>query len=222
MKTVAIIPALNEAQKIAAVVLSAKKFVDIVLVVNDGSTDDTVQVAKNAGALVITHCQNCGTGAATMTGIEAARLLDATYIVLLDGDGQHNADEIPLVLEPLKKNQADIVLANRFGQKNVIPFIRRVFNAIGNMLTFVVAMRFVPDSQCGFKAFGPKVIRDIDLKMSGFEFCTEIITESVQHKWRMLHVPISVTYSKYTMAKGQSFSAGVKTALKILLHSLMR
>ena len=93
---------------------------------------------------------------------------------------------------------------------------------MGNLITFVVTGRWVSDSQCGFKVFGPKAVAQLDLRMSGFEYCTEIVRESVQRRWRVVQIPTKVVYSEYTMAKGQSFANGIRTALKILLRSFLR
>lgn len=222
MKTVAVIPAYNEVSRIAAVIAQARPYVDSVIVIDDGSTDSTAQAARIAGATVLQHVENCGPGAATMTGIEGARAMGAGILITLDADGQHGPEDIPVLLKPVQDGSADIVFANRFGQRNRIPFIRRLFNGIGNFVTFAATGRWIRDSQCGFKVFGPEALRDIDLRMSGFEFCTEIVRESVQHHWRIAEVPIKVMYSEYTLAKGQSFAHGVKTALKILLRSFLR
>jgi hypothetical protein len=93
---------------------------------------------------------------------------------------------------------------------------------LGNIITFIATGKWVQDSQCGFKVLGPKAVAQIDLKMRGFEFCTEIVRECANHKWRMAEIPAKVMYSEYTLAKGQSFAGGVKTALKILLRSFLR
>lgn len=219
---VAVIPAYNEATRIAAVIADAKHYVQEVVVVTDGSKDATAEVAEKAGAYVLQHAENCGAGAATMTGIDAARALGADVIITLDADGQHDPHDIPDMLQPILSEEADIVFANRFGQRNKIPLIRRVFNGIGNIVTFTVIGRWVSDSQCGFKVLGPKSVQEIDIRMSGYEFCTEIVRESVQRRWRVKEVSTKVLYSEYTMAKGQSFASGVKTALKILLRSFLR
>jgi len=219
---VAVIPAYNEERRIAAVVTEAKKFVSEVVVVDDGSSDGTAAVAERAGARVLRHPENCGVGAATMTGIEAARLLGAEIIVTLDADEQHNPGDIPALIAPVERGEADFVFANRFGRRNRIPFVRRLFNGIGNIVTFAATGKWVQDSQCGFKVFGPRAVREVTIRMSGFEFCTEIVRESVQHRWRTANVPAKVIYSEYTLAKGQSFGMGVKTALKILLRSFLR
>lgn len=224
---VAVIPAYNEATRVGNVVAAVTKHVDAVIVVDDGSADDTAGIALRAGARVIRHAQNGGAGAATMTGIEAARRMGATVVVTLDADEQHDPDDIPRLIEPVKNGRADIVFANRFGMRpdgkgNRIPFIRRLFNGIGNLVTLVATGKWVQDSQSGYKVFGPRALAQVDLRMSGFEFCTEIVREAVQHKWRVAQVPTKVLYSEYTLAKGQSFGNGVKTALKILLRSFLR
>jgi len=223
MKIVAVIPARDEEGRVASVIQGAKKYVGEVILVNDGSEDATAAEAYKAGARVVTHPMNCGPGAATMTGIEAARLLHADIVVTLDADGQHNPEDIPLLLAPLQNGEADVVIGTRFrGTKNSIPFIRRLFNAIGNLFTYVTTGKYVSDSQSGFKAFGPAAVEKLQLHLSGFEFCTEIVREMQQHRWRVKEVPIRVTYSEYTLAKGQSFSNGVITACKILLRSFLR
>jgi glycosyltransferase involved in cell wall biosynthesis len=157
-----------------------------------------------------------------MTGLTAARLLGFDTAVTLDADGQHAVSDIPRLLEALQKENADLVIANRFGQKNAIPRIRRIANFIGNGVTFVVTGLWLPDTQCGFKVFGPRALQEIDLKMSGFEFCTEIIREAAKHRWKIVSIPSKVVYSEYTLAKGQSFSGGLQTAAKILLRTFLR
>jgi glycosyltransferase involved in cell wall biosynthesis len=219
---VAVIPAFNEATQIGGVVRGAQRFVSRVIVVDDGSEDATAEVAAQAGALLVRHSQTCGPGAATMTGIEAARRLGARLLITIDGDGQHDSADIPALLRPLEEGWADVVFANRFGGRNAIPWIRRGFNFLGNVVTFITAHVWLRDSQCGFKAFGSKALWEIDLRMHGFEFCTEIVREAVQRRWRIAIIPTKVMYSEYTLAKGQSFAHGVRTALRILLRSILR
>ena len=222
MNIVAILPAHNEATRLEAVIQATEPYVDAIIVVDDGSTDQTSVVAKAAGVQVVRHRQNLGAGAATMTGIEAARRLGADIVLTLDADGQHDPQDIPAMLNPIHEDQADAVFANRFGRRNSIPFIRRIFNAIGNCLSFGAPGLWVPDSQCGFKVFGPKALRQIDLRMNGYEFCTEVVREAKHHRWLIVNVPTKVIYSEYTIAKGQSFANGVKTAFRILLRSFIR
>lgn len=228
MKIIAVIPAYNEASRVGAVVQAARRYVDGVVVVDDGSCDATSGAATVAGATTVRHPENTGAGAATMTGIEAARALGADIVVTIDADEQHDSQDIPALLQPVREGRADVVFANRFGptltgkHRNRIPAIRRLFNTIGNVVTFLAAGLWVRDSQCGFKVFGPKALREVHLQTRGFEFCTEIIREAHYHHWRIAEVPVKVVYSAYTLAKGQSFAMGVKTAFQILLRSFLR
>jgi polyprenyl-phospho-N-acetylgalactosaminyl synthase len=222
MKICTVIPAYNEENRISSVIRGAQSHTDQVIVVDDGSTDQTGIVAQTEGAIVVRHSENCGAGAATMTGITVARRLHADAIVTLDADEQHDPTDIPVLIQPVKEGTADIVFANRFGRKNRIPGIRRAANSIGNVLTFFATGKWIQDSQCGFKVFGLKATNEVDLRMDGFEFCTEIVRETARNKWRIKEIPVKVMYSEYTLAKGQSFAHGIQTALKILLRSFLR
>lgn len=219
---VAVIPAYNEGERIRTVIQAAQRYVAKVIVVDDGSQDSTGTIATQAGALMIRHSENVGAGAATMTGIEAARALGADTIVTLDADEQHDPHDIPLLLCPVEEGRADIVFGNRFALRNKIPIVRRSANALGNLLTYLVTGAWVRDSQCGFKVFGPRAVLEVDLKMDGYEFCTEIVREAAQRRWRIVEIPIKVMYSEYTLAKGQSFALGLRTACRILLRSFLR
>ncbi len=218
----AVIPAYNEASRIGDVIRASLPYVTEVIVVDDGSTDETGAVAREAGAVVIRHHVNCGAGAATMTCIEAARRRGHTVVVTIDADGQHNPADIPALLGALEAQGADLVIADRFAKDNSIPFIRRIFNGVGNLVTLAATGLYFSDSQCGFKVFGPKATKQIDLRMRGFEFCTEIVREASKYGWRVVSVPAKVVYSEYTLAKGQSFANGIRTAAKILLRSFLR
>ncbi len=213
---VVVIPAYNEATTIANVVAGALRHAEHVAVVDDGSSDGTGKSARLAGALVVSHPSNYGPGAATMSGIRVAVDMGATAVVTLDGDDQHDPTDIPILLEPLRANRADIVFANRFGRPNPIPLSRRFFNWCGNCVTLLATKRWVADSQCGLKAFGPRALAQLDITATGFEFCTQIVRESIRHRWRIAEVPSRVRYSATSLAKGQSFLCGMRTAFAIL------
>jgi glycosyltransferase involved in cell wall biosynthesis len=209
---IAIIPAYDEQEAIANVVIGVGCYVDQVVVVDDGSRDSTGLVAEHAGATVVTHKNNRGPGAATRTGIREALALGATFVVTIDGDGQHDPSDIPALLAPLREDRADIVFANRFGRSNEIPRMRRIFNWCANVLTFLTTGVWFADSQCGLKAFGPRALRELEITAKGFEFCTEIVREATRRSWRIAQVPSRVSYSAATLAKGQSFTRGLRTA----------
>lgn len=137
---IAIIPAYNEERFIGSVVLKAKKFVDTVMVVDDGSSDLTAEIAQTAGAVVVPMGHNRGKGAALNFGFQKARELGAHAVVILDADGQHRPEEIPTVLAPIQEERADIVVGSRYlERKSRVPFARilghRFFNYFTNWLT---------------------------------------------------------------------------------------
>lgn len=213
---IAVTPAFNEATTIAEVVSAVRAYACHTIVVDDGSTDDTGSLATLAGATVVTHQVNRGPGAATNTGIKAARAMGATIVVTIDADGQHAPSDIPALIAPILEQRADIVFANRFGRPNEIPSVRRAYNRCANILTLLATGAWVSDSQCGFKAIGQRALMELDISANGFEFCTQIVREAKNRRWKTAEVPITVSYSAQTMAKGQSLVVGIRTALAAL------
>jgi glycosyltransferase involved in cell wall biosynthesis len=169
MKTLAAIPCHNEGLAIGSVVLKARKNVDVVLVVDDGSTDDTVEVATAAGAAVVSHGVNKGKGRAVKTSLRYAVEHGFDALVLLDGDGQHNPDEIPQLIEPIANDAADLVIGFRsFSQ---MPFYRRFGRVVLDYVTGAGGV--VTDSQCGFRALNRKAIELMEGKLNKDDFSIE-------------------------------------------------
>ncbi|OGC82118.1 MAG: hypothetical protein A2V81_03140 [Candidatus Abawacabacteria bacterium RBG_16_42_10] len=222
MKTVAVIPAYNEANHIADIVQAVLPHVEEVVVIDDGSSDNTSERALAAGATVLTHVINCGAGAATQTGLSYALDNGADYVVTFDGDGQHDPKDIPGMLEFIQKEQKDVVLGSRFLKKNDIPKLRLWANKIANTITFFLSGIAISDSQSGFKVFSRHALPRINITANGFEFCTEIIRTIANENLSYTEYPISVYYSEESMAKGQNFSTGVVTVFKLIVRSLMR
>lgn len=171
--TLAVIPCYNEEHAIGSIVLKTKRFVDEVLVVNDGSIDDTVKIAENAGATVISHKANRGKSTAIKTGFKYALNHGFDYVVTIDGDGQHNPSEIPVVLGNILNNGHDISLGFRSGQDTEMPKWRRVGKRILDYATSFGNGGFVTDSQCGFRAFNRKAIESITPRLNGGAFSVE-------------------------------------------------
>jgi len=160
-KIIAAVPAYNEAQYISDVITKTKKYVDQVIVIDDGSTDDTAKLAEANGALIVRHYMNLGKGRAINTAFEIARKIRPMAMVLLDGDGQHNPEEIPLLLEPVLKNRADMVVGSRFLTKNRIPKYRILGQHILTLATNWGSGIKLTDSQNGFRAFSRKAIENL-------------------------------------------------------------
>lgn len=213
-----IIPAKDEGNRIAGVlhqVLDAGY--SNIVVVNDGSKDNTAQVAQKFGVSILTHVINLGAGAATQTGIEYALQKDAKIIVTIDADHQHMPADIKSLVDTLINEQADIVIGSRFLNKtNKIPATRIFYNKIANIVTYFVTGIKVTDSQSGMKAFTAEFAKKSKLNFNGFEFSVEMIRNIKVNNAKVLESPIEVIYTKDTLSKGQNLLTGIKMLRKIL------
>lgn len=221
LKSIVIIPAFNEASQLASVLLKLKKsdFNEIV-VIDDGSKDRTYDIAKKAGVKVLHHCQNCGMGAATQTGIEWGLLNNFDLFFTLDADGQQDPKDLLVIKKALKLNNC--VIGSRFLKQNNIPFFRNIANKIANLLTGIFFGVWVTDSQSGLRGFTKKVAQKLELHANGFEYCSAFVREVIFAGFKIFEVPISVKYTEESMAKGQNFSEGIKTFGKLFLRALSR
>jgi len=172
-RTLIVIPCYNEEMTIGSVILKSRKYGDAVLVVDDGSNDGTVAVAREAGALVISHPKNMGKSAAIKTGFQYALEKGFEYVVTIDGDGQHNPDEIPHMLENIINNGHDISLGYRVGQNTEMPRWRKLGKRVLDYGTSLGAGGLVTDSQCGFRAFNRRALETITPRLSGSNFSVE-------------------------------------------------
>ncbi len=202
METLAIIPAYQEEVAIGSVVLRAKNHVDQVLVVDDGSTDRTAEIARLAGAHVIRHETNRGKGVALRTALDFARANGARAAVLLDADGQHNPDEIPQVLGPVLQGESDLVVGLRYRRTTKMPLYRRVGKRVLDYATAVPAGGLVTDSQCGFRALSRTAIDTLTLREAGFAVESEMLVEATEKHLRVSEVPIAVRYDVGGSTKG--------------------
>ncbi len=189
------IPAFNEELTIAKVILQAKKYVDKVLVVDDGSTDMTAEIAKALGAEVIRHEENLGYGAAIRRILQVARSENADALVILDADGQHDPREIPKLLKPLMKNEADIVIGSRFLGKTDAKKYRELGVKMITKATNILAGTSITDAQSGFRAYNRKAIQLIRPTDDGMGVSVEILVQAMDEKLRIKEVPITIRYT---------------------------
>jgi hypothetical protein len=198
-RVVAIIPAFNEDKYIASVVLKARRQVDYVLVVDDGSSDQTAALASEAGATVVSHSVNRGKGAAVKTGLEWALRSHAQAAILLDGDGQHHPDDIEHLVRAVLNGDADMVVGSRFLGERVSPNIPR-WRTFGqralNAVTAVASGQVLTDSQSGFRALSQSAIGVMygSLRGDGFSVESEMQLVAHQHGLRMMEAPVAVDY----------------------------
>lgn len=190
-----------------------------IIVVDDGSADDTAVRAKEvSGVKVFRHPLNRGKGAATKTGIEAAKILGAEIIVTMDGDGQHNPKDVENLIRPIQNGEVDVVLGTRLLHPKGMPWYKIIANYIGNTFTWYFYGLWVSDSQSGFRAYSRKAADLIDTKTDRYEYDSEVIREIHTHKLRFTEVPIEVRYTEYSMGKvhKQNIVNGIKTLYKII------
>ena len=173
IQTLAIIPCYNEETTVGSIILKTKRYVDKVLVIDDGSIDETAKIAKDAGATVISHKKNRGKGDAVLTGFRYSLKHDFDYVVTIDGDGQHNPAEIPRLIKNITNNGHDISLGFRVGHDTEMPKWRKVGKRVLDYATSFGSGGFVTDSQCGFRAFNRKAIEDLTPRLKGNAFSVE-------------------------------------------------
>lgn len=208
MRILCAIPAFNEEVAIASVVLLARKHADEVVVVDDGSKDRTVRVAELAGARVIKHTKNGGYGAALRTIFAEARRLKPDVLVILDSDGQHNADDIPRLTAPVLAGEADLVIGSRFlesGDDKSVPAYRKAGIKVLTGLSNVGSTKGenkTTDGQSGYRAYGPKAIAALELKDSDMGISAEILFEARKAGLRFKDVPIQVRYDVEGSSQG--------------------
>ncbi len=228
MKTVAVVPAWNEAQAIGEVLDGLLPRVDAIVVVDDGSSDRTGDVAAarlRAHRLrggVVRHVLNRGLGAALATGMRAALDDGADAILTFDADGQHQSDDVPAVLAPIKEGSADVVIGSRLLNPQGMPLVRRIANRIGNAVTALLFGARVTDSQSGLRAFSRHAAERIEIRTDRMEVSSEIVAEIFRHKLRLTEVPIKSVYSRYSMSKGQGFLMGLKTLGRLIIRRALR
>jgi len=194
-RVVAVIPAFNEALAITAVVQGALKYCSEVVVVDDHSADDTCRAAILSGATCIRHETNLGQGAATRTGIAEALKLGADIVVTLDGDGQHNPDEIPKLLAALDGDGTGAVIGSRFLKgAGKIPAYRKFGIRMINAAFNFGSRQVVSDSLLCLRAFTKETLRGLKIEDDGFGFCPEMLTKLRHNKVKMKEIPVSCIY----------------------------
>jgi glycosyltransferase involved in cell wall biosynthesis len=227
MKLAIVIPAYNEAATIGDVIrqILAVEMPGIekeIIVVDDGSSDQTAAIARSEGAVPIRHLVNRGVGGALATGIETALRRDADWIVTCDADGQHSPSDIMRLIEPIRSGLADVVIGSRMADPGGMPWTRRIANRLANVITSVLFGIRTTDSQSGLRAFSRSAARRIRITANRYEALSEIIAEIHRHRLRLMEVPIRVIYTDYSLSKGQGFGVGLKTLFRLLLSKFLR
>lgn len=217
------IPAYNEEATIGPVVAGSKHHTDLVIVVDDGSEDKTAEIAEREGAFVVKHPFNMGVGAAVSTGFRIALTYNPSIIITLDGDGQHDPDDIPVLLKCLRDSQCDMVIGSRLlsGYGNM-PFYKRIGNWVVTEITRIMAGGGkITDSQSGFRAYYRRALESSIHDSAGYPYASEIIVAGTRMGFRIVEVPIKARYPK-GRRRGTSISDGLRIALHTLISRKRR
>ena len=187
------IPAFNEEARLSDVIVEAKNYADLVVVCDDGSSDNTSKIAISQGAELIRHSKNLGKGAAMKSLFNYAKDHNAELVVMIDGDGQFKANEIPLLIKPIL-NGYDVVIGNRLGKNSKMPNYRTFGNKVLDKITNIAADLPFEDTQSGFRSYSKKAIESISIQSDGFGSDAEILVNAAQKNLKITDVPVSVLY----------------------------
>ncbi|ORW03459.1 glycosyltransferase family 2 protein [Mycobacterium kyorinense] len=206
-----VVPAFNEAAVIGDVVADVRSVFDNVVCVDDGSRDDTGEIARAAGAHLVRHPVNLGQGAAIQTGVEYARRRPGAQVfVTFDGDGQHRVKDVVTMVDRLAAGDVDIVIGTRFGRGvSRPPLAKRLVLRTAAWLSPRGRRLGLTDTNNGLRVFNKTVADGLDITMSGMSHATEFIMLIAENHWRVTEEPVEVLYTDYSKSKGQPLLNGV-------------
>ena len=193
-RTAALIPSFNEARYIGAIVEQLKHEVPAVYVVDDGSEDDTAAIARARGAIVISNPVNRGKGASLREGFSRILKDGFDYVLILDGDGQHQAEDIDRFFGKMEESGAGIVIGNRMRDKKAMPFIRVAVNTFMSFVISRISGQDIPDTQCGFRLIKRQVLENLRLESANYEMESELLIKASARGWKIASTPILTVY----------------------------
>lgn len=211
---VVVIPAHNEARLIGSVILGLEKFKAMVIVVDDGSSDNTAEISLAAGARVIRHATNMGKGAALTTGFREAAKHKPDVVVMIDADGQHQPEALPGLISPILEGSADIVIGSRYlGDHSNVPKSRILGHWFFNLMTKTSSGTIATDSQSGYRAFSPRAMESIAFSSEGFSVESEMQFIANENQLVLEEIPIKIDYQeapkRSLWAQGMNVLSGV-------------
>jgi glycosyltransferase involved in cell wall biosynthesis len=217
-----IIPAFNEASIIGDVISDVRSIFDHVVCVDDGSRDDTADIASSAGAHVVEHPVNLGQGAAIQTGVEYARSQPgASVFATFDADGQHRVKDLIRMIDRLSTEKADLVVGTRFADPGVVsstPLAKRIVLRTAALLSPRGRKLGLTDAHNGLRVFNKAVADGLNITINGMGHASEFIVLAYENRWRVAEEPVEILYTEYSKSKGQPLLNGVN----ILFDGLLR
>lgn len=212
------IAAYNEEQTIGAAIDDVKTITQNIVVVDDCSSDNTGNIARERGVVVLRHILNRGKGAAIRTGTAYALFHGADIIVHFDADGQHHAKDISALIAPLVRDEADVALGSRFLENSItnISNTRRILLKTGVFFTWWMSGIRLTDTHNGLRAFSRSAAQAIIFTEDRFAYASELIDEIRRLKLRYAEIPVTITYSDYSRQKGQRSRNALNIGLKMI------
>jgi glycosyltransferase involved in cell wall biosynthesis len=217
MRTCVLIPAFNEALHIANVVERARQHVADVVVIDDGSSDGTADLARAAGATCLQLPENCGKASALRKGLAFARDHNFTYVITLDGDGQHLPEDIPVILRSAEETAADLIIGARSFDRALMPRSRYFSNVIGSRLASALVGREIRDSQSGFRMLRLDKLDTAKLRSRYYELEMEILIKMARSGCTIAHAPVRMVYDD---GQARSKMKPVRDTVRVCLWSL--
>jgi glycosyltransferase involved in cell wall biosynthesis len=194
MKACVVIPTYNEARTISVLVKQIRKQGLDALVIDDGSSDNSGQIARDNGALLLKNEQNLGKGASLIKGFDWALKNSYDAVITMDGDGQHLPEEIPDFIQAAQDRDKDIIIGNRMSQRRNMPLVRVWTNKFMSWIISKVTKQKIPDSQCGFRLIKKEVLARLHLVTSKYEIESEILIKASRLGFKIASVPIKSVY----------------------------
>lgn len=218
-----VMAAYNEGQRLNPTLEGLRGLAEGVVVVDDGSSDDTAAVALRHPVWVLRHIINCGQGAALQTGIDFALQRGAQIIVTFDADGQHDPDEIARLIEPVRTGRTEVALGSRFLGKAIgMPRTRWLVLKLGVLFTRVFSRIQVSDTHNGFRALSRQAAQRIRITHNRMAHASEVLDQVRRHGLSYCEVPVTIRYTQATMAKGQSSWNSLKIVTELFLGRMIR
>lgn len=220
-----VVPVYNEGQVIREVMANAAQTFPNIVCVDDGSSDDSAAQIKLSPARLVRHPVNLGQGAAIQTGVEYARAQPgARFFVTFDADGQHRVDDVVAMIGRLRTEPVDIVVGTRFadGRSESVPLVKRIVLRTVVLLSPRTRRLGLSDAHNGLRAFNKTVADELDIRMNGMAHASEFVALIDHHRWRVVEQPVTILYTDYSRAKGQSLINGVNILADGMLHGRRR
>jgi len=218
-----VIAAYNEQRRIGAVLKNLSRIAKNIVVVDDGSRDETAQEILRHPVWLLRHVANLGQGASLQTGISFAIRQGAEYIVTFDADGQHDPTDIHAMLDALNANSADYALGSRFlGEAAGIPFFRKLVLRSAVFFTRIVFGVSLTDAHNGIRLMTRRGAERIQITLNRMEHASEIVEQIAESGLKYVEVPVHITYTADSLAKGQKSSAAISLAIKLLIEKVVR